>query len=88
MIIILQIGKGTAARPFHLIYYFLFENILLRSSVAKIIIPITINIAIIPESIYFKFATKAIGLKPLNIIYLLHKEVKDKTAGDNRSNLS
>ena len=31
---------------------------------------------------------KAIGLKPLNIIYLLHKEVKDKTACDNGSYLT
>ena len=62
-------------------------KILLRIIVAKIITPITIKIAIIPESIYFKFSTKAIGsnfekmlfakYKVLNIIYLLHKEVKD-----------
>ena len=45
-------------------YVYFFENILLRIMVAITIIPITINIAIIPESIYFKLSTKAIGLKP------------------------
>ena len=33
-----------------------------------IIIPITINIAIIPESIYFRLSTKAMGLNALKIL--------------------
>jgi hypothetical protein len=80
------IKKGTTIMSFPY-NYFLEVKILLRSIVTNIITPITINIAIIPESIYLRLATKASGLncekmlfaniKLLNIIYLLHKEVKD-----------
>lgn len=34
-----------------------------------IIMPITIKIAIIPESIYFKLSTKAIGLKVEKMLF-------------------
>lgn len=51
-----------------LFYYLLFLNRAFKINVTKIMSPITIKIATIPEIIYLRLLTKAIGLKLLNII--------------------
>lgn len=60
-------NKTARIMPCGFEVYFLL-NILFKITVIIMIIPITINIAIIPESMYLRLSIKAIGLKALKIL--------------------